>query len=199
MSALSKEEIEEAAAEVGISPAELKNALMEREGTLPARLTSAVAETAIVEYTSEARLSSTTQEAVSIAKEAIERRAGARGHMQGPNAANIVDETRMVTYRIHAEPDGAGGSLVSIEVDRASVNARANLSALALLASSAIGSGALLVIGSAIQAAAAMAMCCFFFVPLTIWMRRRANAAAQEAARLATQAMLDAEDQAGVS
>lgn len=112
---LNDEELRAAAAEAGISPAELRNALAEREGggtttalakregAVPARLDGAVA--------------LPPKDAIAAVRGSIERQTGLRGHMQGDAQADIVDDGRGLTWRVHAESDEGGGALVRVEID----------------------------------------------------------------------------------
>jgi hypothetical protein len=60
------------------------------------------------------------REALGAVRNSIERQIGKRGHNQGENEADIVDEDAGVTYRMRASDDGAGGALVRIDVDASS-------------------------------------------------------------------------------
>lgn len=140
MTELSDREIEEAAAEAGISPAELRNALAEQQagkgalvrrpgGVLPAspRGTSvAHAETG---------LPYPPEQAVRAVKQQIEREIGSTGHMQGSTDADVYDEPAGIVYRIQAESDGAGGALVRIDVDPTPLRSRRTLTSMGLGAS----------------------------------------------------------------
>jgi len=118
--AYSEEELRQAAAEAGISPQELRLALAERDGRVPAttrgngksltRRSSGVKQV-------ESPIAMPPRDAIGAVRSSIERQTGLRGHMQGEARADIVDDGAGLNYRIHGDPDGAGGSLVRIEVD----------------------------------------------------------------------------------
>jgi hypothetical protein len=110
----SDDDLREAAAEAGISPAELRTALAERDGggtkalarreqAVPARLDGAVA--------------LPPSDAIAAVRGSIERQTGLRGHMQGEAQADIVDDGSGLTWRVHGRSDEGGGALVRIEVD----------------------------------------------------------------------------------
>lgn len=118
---LSDDELREAAAEAGISPAELRMALAERQGELanvPDAGSIVGAPTRGVSATHvEGRLSASPRDALGLVKQSIERQIGKTGHKQGDEEADIVDDDTGLTYRIRASKDGAGGSLVRVDVD----------------------------------------------------------------------------------
>jgi hypothetical protein len=125
---LSDEELREAAAEAGISPEELRIALAERHGShLPARRgASAIAsvmgpaQRGVAATHVEGRVRMPPPDALAAVRRAIERQTGRRGHKQGGDEADIVDEDAGVTYRMRAADDGAGGALVRVDVDPSS-------------------------------------------------------------------------------
>lgn len=126
-SGLSDDELRAAAAEAGISPQELRHALAERQGTdlgtdlvrpedarmsvlgPPTRGSSA-------EH-AEARVKLPPEQALAAVRKSIERQTGKSGHKQGDGEADIVDDDARVTYRLRAQADGGGGSLVRVDVD----------------------------------------------------------------------------------
>lgn len=118
---LSDDELREAAAEAGISPAELRMALAERQGELtsmPDASSIVGAPTRGVSATHvEGRLHAAPNDALNLVKQSIERQVGKTGHKQGDGEADIVDDDRGLTYRIRASKDGAGGALVRVDVD----------------------------------------------------------------------------------
>lgn len=140
MSQLSDREIEEAAREAGISPAELRSALAEQagggalarrpeHGVLPASTrgtTVAHAETS---------LPYPPEQAVRAVKQQIEREIGATGHMMGSTEADIYDEAAGLVYRIQADRDGAGGAMVRVDVDPTPLRSRRTLTSMGLGAS----------------------------------------------------------------
>jgi len=112
---LTEAELREAAAEAGISPEELRRALAERQGDLPARIeqpTGALASTSL-----ETRLALPPEHASETVRRLLERRSGHRGHRQGDGRIDIVDDESGVVYKISGEADGAGGSLVKVEIN----------------------------------------------------------------------------------
>lgn len=120
----SDEELRQAAAEAGISPQELRVALAERDGAqVPAtkggRLGALVARRADNVKQVESSLAMPPRDALGAVRSSIEAQTGLHGHQQGEGRADIVDDGTGLTYRIHSETDGAGGSLVRVEVDAA--------------------------------------------------------------------------------
>lgn len=135
MSQLSDAEIEEAAAEAGISPAELRAALVERAdggalatrgGTVPAPMRGETV------AHSETRLPYPPEQAVRSVKRQIEEEIGSTGHMMGSTAADIYDEPAGVVYRIQAQDDQAGGALVRVDVDPTPLRSRRTLTSMGL-------------------------------------------------------------------
>lgn len=121
-SKLTDEELRDAAAEAGISPAELRTALAERHGNLPARTEDARSllgpptRGGSVTHV-EGRLGLSPTDALSAVRGAIERQTGKRGHKQGEGLADIVDEDAGVTYRLRSSDDGGDGAIVRVDVD----------------------------------------------------------------------------------
>lgn len=110
----SDDDLREAAAEAGISPAELRTALAERDqppttaiakrdASMPARLDGAV--------------KLPPSDAITAVRGSIERQTGLHGHMQGDAQADIVDDGHGLTWRVHARSDEGGGALVRVEID----------------------------------------------------------------------------------
>jgi hypothetical protein len=138
MSELSDREIEEAAREAGISPLELRAALAQQANpgalvrvpgaTLPSNTRGSSVANA------ESALPYPAEQAVRSVKHQIEREIGITGHMMGGSAADIYDEGRGMIYRIQAADDGAGGSLVRIDVDATPLRSRKTLSGMGLAA-----------------------------------------------------------------
>ncbi len=127
MARLSDRDIDEAAAEAGISPRELRETLMEREGLSPSRSEGsgrsghenlparrAPEDTVAVLH---GQVNAPPEQAIKMLRAAFERRLGRTGHQQGPMAADIVDEDAGVTTRLVAESDERGGALVRAEID----------------------------------------------------------------------------------
>lgn len=119
-SGFSDDELRQAAAEAGISPQELRIALAERDGRLPATTRStakALTRAGAGVKQVESPIAMPPRDALGAVRTSIERQTGLRGHQQGDGRADIVDDGVGLNYRIHTETDGAGGSLVRIEVD----------------------------------------------------------------------------------
>ncbi|MFO0636716.1 MAG: hypothetical protein U0168_28110 [Nannocystaceae bacterium] len=101
------EELRDAAAEAGISPAELRDALVRRDPAAMATVGPAQLET---------RIAAPPARALTLVRERIEHDTGLRGHHQGEDRFDIVDDRDGVTYDIRVRNDEAGGALVRVEV-----------------------------------------------------------------------------------
>jgi hypothetical protein len=112
---LTEAELREAAAEAGISPEELRRALVQRSSDLPAPTGGGVSG-ALASTELEGRISLPPEQATETVRRLLERRCGHRGHRQGGGGIDIVDDDAGVVYKIAGEADGAGGSLVKIEI-----------------------------------------------------------------------------------
>ncbi|MCA9697310.1 MAG: hypothetical protein KC431_07280 [Myxococcales bacterium] len=137
MTELSPEEIEEAAREAGISPAELRYALAEQAGVgaLAPRVGSGLLPPSPRGRSAanvEGGLPFAPDQAVRAVKHQLERSLGSKGHMQGGNDADIFDERGGIIYRIQSADDGGGGSLVRIDVDPTPLRGRRLLTGVAL-------------------------------------------------------------------
>jgi hypothetical protein len=202
MSALSEQEIRDAALEAGISPAELKSALLERGGGLPARLMPNAAALAHVsdgtELASEARLMEPPDRALLRVKNLVEQRAGCRGHMRGADVVEIVDENRNLTYRLRSQADGAGGALVRVEVDGQAGRAAIAVTNGVLLAVASALSASFFFLGQVAFAALAFTVSFLLFVGSSLMARKRHLRRLAEAKTLATHAVFDAEEAAPV-
>lgn len=121
MANLTDDELREAAAEAGISPQELRMALAERAGDLPATQDAGSAVGALVRGTStahvESRIDAPPQQALASVRTSLERQTGRGGHGQGDGSADVVDDDAGLTYKIRSTPDGAGGALVRVDID----------------------------------------------------------------------------------
>jgi hypothetical protein len=122
MSQLTDDELRDAAAEAGISPQELRQALALRDSNVPAPQKSVQALVAanprgVSVRHAESRLTMPPAQAVAVVRHSIERQTGRSGHKQGDLEADVVDDVNNVTYRVRAQDDGAGGALVRIDVD----------------------------------------------------------------------------------
>lgn len=200
MSALSEQEIRDAAAEAGISPAELQAALIARGGEVPARLAQNFAILAPLppgtELASEARLGEAPDRALLRMKNLVEQHVGARGHMQGKEIAEIVDEQRNLTYRLRAQSDGIGGALVRVEIDTQAARAAiAVANGVMLTVGLALGT-ALAFTGQVAAAAFAFVIACLIFTGSSLWARKRHLRQLAQAKTLATHAVFDAEESA---
>lgn len=119
---LTDEELREAAAEAGISPQELRMALAERSGDLAVLPSGAGTlmgppQRGVSATHAESSVSLAPPEALRHVQASIERQTGKRGHKQGADETDIVDDDAGLTYRIRAQDDGAGGALVRVDVD----------------------------------------------------------------------------------
>lgn len=119
---LTEQELREAAAEAGISPEELRRALVQRNE--PAG-TTALARAArgggeLTRYSAETRLDLPPERALDTVRRALGRQVGNNGHRQGSSRIDIVDDAAGLVYKVVAEGDGQGGSLVKVEVDSGS-------------------------------------------------------------------------------
>jgi len=121
MANLTDEELRDAAAEAGISPQELRVALAQRNGDLPATVDSSSAVGALTRGTSaahvESRIPAPPKEALSSVRASLERQTGRTGHGQGDGSADVVDDEAGLTYKVRSTADGAGGALVRVDVD----------------------------------------------------------------------------------
>jgi hypothetical protein len=133
---LSDDEIEATAREAGISPAELRAALVEQAhgrslATRPVQTGALPASTrGISVLHSESSLPYPPEQAVRSVKRHIERELGANGHMMGSTEADIYDERRGIIYRVQASDDGEGGSLVRVDVDPTPMRSRRTLTSM---------------------------------------------------------------------
>lgn len=151
MSQLTDREIEDAAREAGISPAELRQALAEQAeqgagrgspagGALARRpgqgsgIVPAPTRGTTVSH-AETSLPYPPEQAVRAVKQQIEREIGSTGHMMGSKEADIYDEAAGIIYRVAAEQDGAGGAMVRVDVDPTPLRSRRMLTSMGLGAS----------------------------------------------------------------
>lgn len=121
---LTDQELREAAAEAGISPEELRQALVQRSGGAPSgggALTRSSA-AAVQNYSAQTHLSLPPDQALEQVRGAIGKQVGHRGHRQGGGAIDILDDKTGILYRITAEADGAGGALVHVTTERSGSN-----------------------------------------------------------------------------
>jgi len=119
---LTDRDLREAAAEAGISPSELRDALVKRDGTAPVvhdvggSLVAAPRRGNTVLF-AEGRLPAEPVEALAQVRGAVERVTGASGHHHGDLEADIVDERLGLTFMVRSVADGEAGSLVRVDVD----------------------------------------------------------------------------------
>ncbi|MDC0671440.1 hypothetical protein [Nannocystis radixulma] len=116
---LSEQELREAAAEAGISPEELRRALVERNGPQAngKALVRRPENAAMAQYSAETRLELPPEQALDVVRRALAKQVGNTGHRQGPSRADIVDDSAGVVYKVSTENDGQGGALVKVDVD----------------------------------------------------------------------------------
>jgi hypothetical protein len=137
---LTEQDIQEAAAEAGISPAELKLALAEQHGLVPANADKSAG---LVPQSrrgpsaahAEAPFPWAPELAVRSVKAALEREVNVAGHMQSPTEADLVDPDTGLAYHIRAVPDGGRGALVRIDIDPSPRSGKKALAAVALVGS----------------------------------------------------------------
>ncbi|MBK7824599.1 hypothetical protein [Nannocystis sp.] len=115
---LTDQELRDAAAEAGISPEELRQALSQRAGDSPGTAIAKSAGAAVQGYTAQAQLALSPDRAVEGVRAAIARQVGHRGHRQGNGDIDILDDRTGMLYRIHGSSDGQGGALVQVRSER---------------------------------------------------------------------------------
>lgn len=205
MTELSDEDIKQAAAEAGISPAELRQALAEQDGgsNLPAvqnRGSSAIAippsQRGAVVLQARANLPEPPPEAVVNVRRAIELQIGQKGHMQGPDEAAIFDEPRGLIYRVRGQEDGRGGALVQVDIDSTPTKSKQTGLKVVFGASMAVlGLGALAV-GSVLAFAVTTGLGVLGVLALAA-RGQSAKALQNQAHAVASQALIEAEERAG--
>lgn len=139
MSELSERDIEDAAREAGISPDELRSELARRSGGEPSNPYASnepryalarrdVELPAIPRGNSADHVSSPLalppESAARAVKHHIEQQLGTRGQMHGSREADVYDEQTGMVYRVQAEDDGEGGSLVRVDLDPTPLRAK---------------------------------------------------------------------------
>lgn len=148
---LSNDDIREAAEETGLSPEEVRLALRENDiqvpavrrgdSRMPAPTRGATA------HNAENALTLPAKEAVRVVRSSLERSLGQKGHQHGELEADIVDERHSLVYRIRAEDDGRGGSLVRVDVDPSAARAKQILGVALGGGAAAVGAGLMLMLG----------------------------------------------------
>lgn len=198
MSGLSDSEIAEAAAEAGISPNELRRALAEKEGSLPARIAQ---QSTILAPNSrgsshghaETRVSAAPPVAVRHIKKELERVSGLEGHMQGEEEADIVNSREGIVYRMRAEADGGGGSLVRVDVDASQAKARQTVMTLTIGVLTTVGVLSALLVTSSTTTLLLAGVAAALAIPLIFRTRAQTKKALLQAQETAQRAMLEAE------
>lgn len=146
MSELSQRDIEDAAREAGISPAELRIELARQRGPAgpygaqPGKALATIGDRGLLPVSvrgistanAESPLPFPAEQAVRAVKQSIEAQVGVRGHMMGGTQADILDEQAGVIYRVQAEDDGGGGALVRVDIDPTPMRAKRTLMAMGL-------------------------------------------------------------------
>lgn len=198
MTNLSDREIAEAAAEVGISPAELRRAMAERSGNLPARVAEqsqgviAASSRGSVHDFVETRVQAPPTEALAHVRRFLEKSSGQKGHQQGQGQVDIVDDKKGIVYRMRAEGDGAQGSIVRVDIDLSVAKARpAYLALTAPVIGGVVGLTMALVLGTLASVAVwgpftALVVGAFFM------MRRSSSQALEHARNVAQSAIVEA-------
>lgn len=105
------EQLREAASEAGVSPIELRQALVERDGGGLMRPPPPGLGTV------QATIALAAPAAITAVRRSIEHNAHHSGHAQGEGRYDIVDDDQGLTYRVTANDDGDGLSVVRIDVD----------------------------------------------------------------------------------
>lgn len=116
---LTEQELREAAAEAGISPEELRQALVQRStGAASPGPLARTSGAAVQSYSAQTHLSLPPDRAAEQVRSAIGKQVGHRGHRQGNGDIDILDDKTGMLYRIHSEGDGQGGALVHVATER---------------------------------------------------------------------------------
>ncbi len=119
---LTDQELREAAAEAGISPEELRQALAQRSSGAPSSALAKSAGAAVQGYSARTQLNLPPDRAAETVRAAIGRQVGHRGHRQGNGDIDILDDRSGMLYRIRSESDGQGGALVEVRSERSGNN-----------------------------------------------------------------------------
>lgn len=148
MSKLSDREIAQAAQEAGLTPVQLRQIMAERSASLPARVEEnqraliAPSTRGKVHGFVETTVPAPPSPALSHVRHYLERASGKRGHQQGKDQADIVDDQRGLVYRLRSESDGGDGSIVRVDIDVSPRKARSTYTAMVGGALSLFGAGA---------------------------------------------------------
>ncbi len=183
----SNDELREAAAEAGISPAELRDALAERDG---GPKTTALARRPGTALALEGAIAAPPAQALMRVRQSIERQTGLGGHHQGDARFDIVDDRDGLTYRVMVRSDEASGALVRVDVD-------ATAGALALSAGGLGGAAVLSVVIGVLLGAPMLWLGGFGLAAVTGFLvaarLARVAQARRRAESIAAQALVDAE------
>lgn len=199
MTNLSDREIAEAAAEVGISPAELRSAMAERSGNLPARVAEQNSGIIAPNHRGqshdfvETALNAPTAAALAHVRHFVEAQSGKHGHQQGNDQVDIVDDEKGIVYRLRAEDDGAQGSIVRIDLDVSAAKAKQT----GMAVGATLGGFGALVATLSLFGVSLTGLA--FFVPMLVmmglgvgWMRRRSGQALAHARQVSNAAIANA-------
>lgn len=206
MAQLSDQELREAAAEAGISPHELRHALAQREGVDlvrqggdggPPSVLGAPSRGASAAHV-EGPVARPPAQALAAVRASIERQTGRSGHRQGEHEADVVDDDLGLTYRVRAQDDGAGGSLVRVDLDPTSGKASRTVALVGVAAVALVMLGLGLLVGSTMIVIGAIAIGGLG----GLWVGRRAAQLGRglaSARAIAANALMEAEDEAGAA
>jgi hypothetical protein len=202
MSGLSDEDIREAAAEAGISPAELRQALAEQGSALQVRapgrevaLAVPASQRAAVVMQARANIPQPPPDAVRNVRASIEAQIGQKGHMHGAAEAGVYDEERGLIYRVRADEDGQGGALVQVDIDGAPAKGKMALAKIGLGATLAVLGMGGLVFGSFLALAVTVGIGVLGFGGLMAASRSK-KAVYNQAHAIASHALIEAEERA---
>lgn len=198
MTQLSDREIAEAAAEAGISPAELRSALAQQRGGLPAKLQEAQGmmtpnARGQAHAFEETRIVATPNAALAHLRTQLEHASGQKGHQQGEREADIVDSALGVVYRMRAESDGGQGSLVRVDIDASPAKARQTFTTLSLLASTVLFGLAATLLFSTSGAIAVWVLSFAVALPVLLLAQRRTKRAISKAQSHTQRAIVEAQ------
>ncbi len=185
---LSEEELGQAAREAGISPAQLRTALVERAATTAA----SASVTSGRNYTARAAVVALAPtDALERVRGSIEAHVGHRGHKQGPGRVDIVDEQRGVVFCITSESYDDTHALVRMEVD--GTLGRGKL-ALGVMGTVVLGVVATLIAASFGAALLVGSLAVAGFVAVLLRRAKTRETAVRQAHSIAARALLGAEE-----
>lgn len=198
MTNLSDREIAEAAAEVGISPAELRQAMAQRNGNLPARIQEqqqgviAASTRGQVHDFVETQVSAEPSAALAHVRRFVEKQSGKRGHQQGKGQVDIVDDKQGIVYRLRAESDGAQGSIVRVDLDLSVSKARPAYVAMAAPVLGGIASLSMAMILGTLTSPLVWIPFAAMILGSVFWMRKSSSGALEHAREVAQAAVVEA-------